>query len=387
MSSPVRIPADVDLPDRILGPLTARQLAILGLTGLILYAGLTITRTVVPLPIFLAVAAPIGVAAALLALGQRDGLPLDRLLVAAIRQRLQPRHQVPAPEGIPPAPAWLTRLAAHQPTRPGNPADPDGSIQPGALQLPAQTVTDTGVVDLGPDGLAILAVASTVNFALRTPAEQDSLVATFGRYLHSLTAPVQLLVRTEHLDLSDQITTLRDQAASLPHPALEAAALEHADFLTQLDAQVELLRRQVVLVLRESPHRPAGAEGVGSPGPWAVLATLLRRSTNTRHPGSLTGPARRAAESRLVRRLTEAIELLAPAGIVITPLPAHQVSAVLASACNPDRLLPTSPDSATEHEVITSADIPDALDDSTVGDAGDHRLAGHGFENDGEWPL
>jgi hypothetical protein len=76
-------------------------------------------------------------------------------------------------------------------------------ISPSALRLPAEAVTNTGsdmgVVDLGTDGLAVIAVASTVNFALRTPAEQESLVASFGRYLHSLTAPVQVLVRTERL--------------------------------------------------------------------------------------------------------------------------------------------------------------------------------------------
>ena len=45
-----------------------------------------------------------------------------------------------------------------------------------------------------------------------------------------------------------------------------------------------------------------------------------------------------------MRRLHEAIELLAPAGIVVTPLDAGQATAVLASACNPDTLLPPSAD-------------------------------------------
>ncbi|HET8640627.1 MAG TPA: PrgI family protein, partial [Pseudonocardiaceae bacterium] len=376
-----RIPADIDLPDRILGPFTARQLTILGVTGLILYAGLTATRAVVPWPVLLAVAAPVGLAAALLALGQRDGVPLDRLLMAAIRQRLQPRHQIPAPEGIPPAPAWLP-----QPTQ--DDAGSDRAIRPGALGLPARTVTDTGVVDLGPDGLAVIAVASTVNFALRTPAEQDGLVATFGRYLHSLTAPVQLLVRTDHLDLTGQITQLRHQAASLPHPALETAALEHADFLAHLDEQIELLRRQVILVLRESPQSPGRADGLSSPGPLAMLSTLLPRTTSRPQHGPPAGPARRAAEARLVRRLTEAIDLLAPAGIVITPLPAHQVTALLGSASNPDRLLPASPESAAADDTITTAaDLPPERNDTTLGDAADHQLGDRAADDDSGWPL
>ncbi len=87
MSAPVRIPADVDMADRVIGPLTARQLAILALAGLVLYAGWSITRAFLPLGVFLAFAVPVGATAAILALGQRDGICLDRMLLAAIRQR------------------------------------------------------------------------------------------------------------------------------------------------------------------------------------------------------------------------------------------------------------------------------------------------------------
>ena len=245
--SSVRIPADVDMADKVVGPLTARQLAILAVAGLVLYAGWTATRAFVPLPVFLAVAIPVGVSAAVIALGQRDGISMDRLLVAAIGQRIRPRHQVAAPEGVRPAPRWLTAQAvattASRTTGTGKGRHAEarkdtvaasGQISPSALRLPAEAVTDTGVVDLGTDGLAVVAVASTVNFALRTPSEQEALVASFGRYLHSLTAPVQVLVRTERLDLSGQIAELRARAGGLPHPALEAAALEHTDYLVQL---------------------------------------------------------------------------------------------------------------------------------------------------------
>jgi hypothetical protein len=358
VSSPVRIPADVDMADKVIGPLTSRQLAILTVTGLVLYAGWTATRAFVPLPMFLAVAIPVGVSAVVIALGQRDGISMDRLLAAAIRQRIRPRHQVAAPEGVRPAPPWLTSKSTSGATHTTSVQE---QVSPSALRLPAEAVTDTGVVDLGGDGLAVVAVASTVNFALRTPSEQESLVASFGRYLHSLTAPVQVLVRTERLDLSGQIGELRERAGGLPHPALEAAALEHADYLAHLGEQTDLLRRQVLLILREPMGIAAPPDGLGGPGPLAVLSALTRRTRSDNTQAS-TG-ARRAAESRLVRRLSEAIELLAPAGIVVTPLDAGQATAVLASACNPDTLLPPSAELAGADEVITTAGSTDLGDD------------------------
>lgn len=343
MTQPVRIPADVDREDTVLANLTARQLTILAVTGIVLYGTWSFTHVFVPLPVFLIPAIPVGAAAAFLALGRRDGMSMDRLMLAALRQHMTPRYQVAAPEGIHPAPAWL----AQRVTGTGQPTD---GIAPSAVRLPAEGVSETGVIDLGADGVAVVAVCSTVNFALRTPTEQDSLVAAFGRYLHSLTAPVQVLVRAERLDLSAQIGELRGYAPSLPHPALETAAREHADYLVQLAQSADLLRRQVLLVLREplDPSLPTDVLGGSSP-----LTVLTRRRQNRSDVDDHA--LRHAAEARLVRQLGEAVELLGPIGIVVTPLDAGQATSALAVACNPDSLVPPSSGLAGADNVITTA--------------------------------
>lgn len=354
MSHPVKIPADIDRDDRVMFGLTARQLALLGVTGTALYLLWTATRAVLPIPVFLATAVPIAATAGVVALGQRDGVGLDRLLVAAIKHRLAPRRRVAAPEGVRPVPQWLTEHT-HDPDQPtprrASTARQDVAAAP--LELPAAGITRTGIVDLGRDGLALVAVCGPVNFALRTPAEQDALVAAFGRWLHSLSAPVQILVRAHRLDLTPQLQELTDGARSLPHPALEHAARDHADFVSSLAARNDLLRRQILLVLRERTHLAAPVDGLGtSAGGLAALRTGLRRR---RHPDPAPdAAARHAAETRLVRRLTEAADLLGTAGITVTALDAGQATAVLAAACDPDTLLPPSAGLAGADEVITT---------------------------------
>ncbi|MGH3784908.1 MAG: PrgI family protein [Pseudonocardiaceae bacterium] len=349
MSAPIRIPADVDMPDRLIGPLTARQLATLAVAGLVLYTGWRLTRALVPVPVFLVLAIPLSAGAAVLALGQREGICLDRMLLAAIRQRLAPRHRVAVPEGAHRAPAWLAAATGHDPRSVVGEARHCAA----GLRLPVETVTDTGVIDLGSDGLALVAVASTVNFALRTPTEQEALAASFGHYLHSLTAPVQILIRTHRLDLSAQINELHQQADRVAHPALHTAALEHAEFLTHLGEQRELLRRQVLLIFREDLRPAAAATELGGLSPWAMLGSLTRGRRRAGTNGERAG-AYRAAEARLVRRLGDAIELLAPAGIMVTALDPGQASAVLAAACDPDTLLGPSAGLAGANEVITT---------------------------------
>ena len=325
MSEPIRVPANVELEDPIIGAFTARQVIVLLITAASLYGLWALTRPFVPIVAFLIFALPVMAAAVAVVLVRRDGLTLDRLLLAAIRYRLSPRRRVASGDALGSVPAWLADRAR---------GAPDASCAP--VDLPADGVSEAGVIDLGEDGRAMIAVASTVNFALRTPAEQQALVACLARYLHSLTAPVQILIRAERLDLSQPIADLHHAAAQLPHPALERAAIEHADYLTELSEHSDLLRRQVLIVFRE---------------PFTTALARLPRRTMASSP--VTDEAVRAVHGRLLRRLTEAGQLLAPAGITLTPLDAGQVTAVLASACSPESLLPPSAGFAGADEVIT----------------------------------
>ena len=206
----VPVPADIELPDKLVAGLTARQTVITAVAVLVIWAGFEATRTLMPLPVFAALAAPVAVAAAALAIGQRDGLTLDRLLAAAWRQARSPRRMVAAPEGVPAVPDWVAPGLAR---RAGPP--------PAVVTPPWQALAPDGVIGLGGDGAAAVCAVSTINFALRSPAEQEALTAAYGRWLHSLTGPAQILIRTGRADLATAITRLREDAPALPHPALE----------------------------------------------------------------------------------------------------------------------------------------------------------------------
>ena len=161
------------------------------------------------------------------------------------------------------------------------------------------------MIGLGDGGAAVAAAVSTVNLALRTPAEQDALTAAFGRWLNSLTGPAQILIRAGRADLSRAVAALEDTAPALPDPALEAAALDHAAFLAELAASRDLLTRQVLLITRE-PRRtgPGAARGAG-------------------------GGARAA------QRAAEAARLLGAADLTVSVLDGGQVTALLTAASDP----------------------------------------------------
>ncbi|MEN8652385.1 PrgI family protein [Streptomyces sp. 21So2-11] len=237
---PARIPADVARSDQILGSLTARQTAFLTVCGLVLYGGYWATRTLMQPLAYAALVTPVALVVTVVAVGRRDGIGLDHLLLAAVRFHRSPKRHVHAPEGVPALPRAVPATWCAQTGRP-----------PAVLQLPCREVSETGALDLGPDGRTALAVCSTLNFALRTGGEQQALTEAFARWLNSLTGPTQLLVRAHRLDVGPLLDDLTATAPALPHPALEQAALAHADFLDTLAADRDLLTRQVLLATRE----------------------------------------------------------------------------------------------------------------------------------------
>jgi PrgI family protein len=279
----VRIPADLDRPDRILGGLTARQLAILAGGGVAAWTLVGLLEPLVGLPAAAVLAAPVALAAMALALGWRDGLPLDRLAVAGLRWWRQPSRLVVAPDPIPPAPAWTGP--------PGPPLAP--------LQGPIRGLDPAGLVDLGGQGWALVCVATPVNLSLRTPPEQQALLASFARLLHALAGPMQVLVRSDRADLTPLLHTLRERAAALPDPGLEQAALAHARWLEALTGDHQVRRRQLLVVFHQPP--------------------------------STTTPA-----AALHRQAEQAAGLLAVAGVTLTPLDGDAAAQALSAATNPD---------------------------------------------------
>lgn len=303
--SRVRIPADVDRQDKLLAGLTGRQLAILVLPTMGLWAAYLATRGFLPPAVFAALAFPWAVAALVLALGRQDGLPADKLALAALRQRRAPRRLTPA--------SAAPTVHLHS----GGKGEP--TI--GTLDLPVKGIDADGVVDLGKHGAAVICSASAINLGLRNPDEQDALVEAFGRFLNSLGAPLQILIRSERADLTHRVQALRRQAAALPHSGLRAAATEHAGYLQELASRREVLSRRVLVLFRQ----PRSAD---------AAAALRRRVDDARTALSAAGitlVALSGDETRTV--LARALDPQLPAGT--EQVPAVQADGVVRSGGRP----------------------------------------------------
>ncbi|MFE9959269.1 PrgI family protein [Micromonospora sp. NPDC005299] len=231
----VRMPADVDAPDKVLYGLTFRQLAILAVAAIAFYGAWRTLHTFVPALVLVGAAVVLGGLVFGVAVGRRDGLPLDVWLLAAVRHSRAPQA-LSTTDTTTAVPGWVQAPASNV-------------TLPAPLTLPADAIDDGGDICLAGARAAMVA-ATSVNLALRTPDEQAALVDTYGRWLNSLSAPTQIVVSAQPVDLQGAARTLAEAAEQLPHPALADAAADHARFLDDLAARRDPLRRQVLIVTR-----------------------------------------------------------------------------------------------------------------------------------------
>lgn len=283
MSAPrVRLPADVEMEDRLAFGLTARQLVILGVAALASYGVYAAAGSVLPLPIAVALAAPTAIAGVALALGRHAGLSGDRIALAAARHLTQARQRVAA-EG-------LSRRLADAPEQPAV----------SLLRVPVRAILSSGVVELVDGTSAVLLAAAGTNWALRSEEEQAALADAYAKWLNSLIEPTTITVRSEPVDLTGHASAIEDAGRSLPHSALRRCAHTYAQFLTELASEGDGLRRRQIVV---------------------VLSTRNRK--------------RETAASELERRASETTGLLAAAGVELEALDGQRAAGLLLGALEP----------------------------------------------------
>src|ERR687884_114752 len=195
-----------------------------------------------------------------------EGLPADRLALAALRHLRAPRRRVLAPHGLPES---LPSLPAQRRLAP--------------LDLPVRTILHSGLVELDGGSYALLLRASGTGFVLRSEEEQAALVEAFGRFLNALAEPVEIVVRSEPVELAPLLARLQGQAR----------------FLAELAAREGVRRREILL----------------------ALVTRAR--------------GREPAQAELERRAGEARDLLRAAGVELRPLLGEQAAAPLGRALDP----------------------------------------------------
>lgn len=124
---------------------------------------------------------------------------------------------------------------------------PDDSTQ---RYLPFAEVRDNIIIMKDGSARVILRVEA-VNFALKSEAEQDSIIYSFQHFLNALQFPIQILVRSLKVDIEGYLTRLKNLTNEQENPLLREQSERYIEFLTNLVSVAQIMKKEFYIVI---PH-------------------------------------------------------------------------------------------------------------------------------------
>lgn len=125
------------------------------------------------------------------------------------------------------------------------------------------------------DGSCALVIATTaVNFGLLSEKEQGAIIYAYAGLLNSLSFPVQILVRSQHKDISSYLKLLDEQKRRQKNPKLASAVADYQGFVAATVKEKDVLDKKFYIIipfsnleLGSSPKVLFGGKKTGLPYP------------------------------------------------------------------------------------------------------------------------
>jgi type IV secretory pathway VirB4 component len=127
--------------------------------------------------------------------------------------------------------------------------------------VPIKEVRD-GIVLLKDGGLRAILLTSSINFALKSQDEQNSVIFQFQNFLNSLDFPVEIFIQSRKLDIRPYIALLEDRYRDQVNDLLKIQTREYIEFIKSFTESANIMTKSFFIIV---PYNPASltAESVG----------------------------------------------------------------------------------------------------------------------------
>jgi len=117
-----------------------------------------------------------------------------------------------------------------------------------------------GVIILKSGGLRAVLSVTSVNFALKSPQEQEDIVLRYQGFLNALHFPIQIVMQSRKLDLTEYIGTLKGKAEQESNDMVRQQITHYVDFMTRLISVANIMDKAFYVVV---PLDPVGLQSRG----------------------------------------------------------------------------------------------------------------------------
>jgi len=108
---------------------------------------------------------------------------------------------------------------------------------------------DHDIVLFSDGSCALVISASAVNFGLLSEKEQDLLITAYAGLLNSLSFPIELLIRTQHKDVTAYLRLLEDQERKQKSPRLAKSIHDYRLFVASTVKEKDVLDKNFYIVI------------------------------------------------------------------------------------------------------------------------------------------
>lgn len=126
--------------------------------------------------------------------------------------------------------------------------------------VPVKEVRD-GVLVLKDGSMRALLLASSLNFALKSPDEQQSIIFQFQNFLNSINFTVQIFVQSRRLDIRPYISLLEQRQKEQASDLMKMQTREYIEFIKSFTDSTNIMTKSFFLVI---PYSPPVLGGKGS---------------------------------------------------------------------------------------------------------------------------
>jgi hypothetical protein len=100
------------------------------------------------------------------------------------------------------------------------------------------------------DGSCALVITTTaVNFGLLSEKEQEAIIYAYAGLLNSLSFPIQILIRTQHKDISAYLKLLEDQETKEANPKLKNSIHSYRQFVASTVKEKDVLDKKFYIII------------------------------------------------------------------------------------------------------------------------------------------
>jgi hypothetical protein len=122
------------------------------------------------------------------------------------------------------------------------------------IRASTQSFTEVETIDhdvaMFTDGsCAVVVTATAVNFGLLSEKEQDAIIFAYAGLLNSLSFPIEILIRTQHKDVTAYLKILEDGEKKQKNPKLAASMHAYRQFVAATVKEKDVLDKKFYIVL------------------------------------------------------------------------------------------------------------------------------------------